>query len=605
MRRILACLLLSAAANAFASDDTRGTRYVDAQGVDEGECGDRHDPCRTLTYALRYAELGDSVKLAAGTYDLSGLDLEATLFGKQGLRGGFSTDDEFAASDPDSHPTFVTGADPRFITNLYAHGFTPIDASGTPIARPVQKAQPPANCVSGRAGNFPCWNVDYLAQIPLTSFASQPASASNLWGYVDRDDNREYVVIGLRNGTSIVEVTDPANPRQVTTIAGISSPWREVKTYQVFDPVLNRHRAYAYVSSEGPGAGLQVIDLTDLPASATLATTLTDISTSHTLYVSNVDYATGVALSGAQAFLYVAGSNLGNGRYRLYSLANPAQPALVTTSPGRAGDADPYMHDSASVLITDNRTTQCALAHNPCEVLIDFNVLSVDLWDVTDKSAPVFLGASSFPNARYIHSGWPTADQRHVIVHDELDELRIAGLRTSIYTLDIGDLRTPTFTTSYTGPDTTTDHNGYTIGNRYYLAHYRRGLVIFDIADPRALREVAYFDTFLTPSANAAGTDGVWGVYPFLPSGTIAVSDIENGLFLLKRNETTTTPPPTGGGGGGIGGGSSGGGGSLGVLAALLLGALVAARTRWRAPARVRALSAPGRRPSLPVAPRA
>ena len=40
-----------------------------------------------------------------------------------------------------------------------------------------------------------------------------PTSASNLWGYVDLDDNREYAIIGLRNGTGVVDVTDPANPR--------------------------------------------------------------------------------------------------------------------------------------------------------------------------------------------------------------------------------------------------------------------------------------------------------------------------------------------------------------------------------------------------------
>ena len=41
--------------------------------------------------------------------------------------------------------------------------------------------------------------------------------------------------LGLRNGTAIVEVTDPANPREVVTIPGNASPWREVKVYQVFD----------------------------------------------------------------------------------------------------------------------------------------------------------------------------------------------------------------------------------------------------------------------------------------------------------------------------------------------------------------------------------
>src|SRR6185369_15790006 len=147
------------------------------------------------------------------------------------------------------------------------------------------------------------------------------------------------------------------------------------------------------------------------------------------------------------------------------------------------------------------------------------------------------------------------------------------------YTLDVSDLRTPNLVTSYVGPTTTTDHNGYNIGDRYYLAHYKRGLVIFDSSNPQALTEIGSFDTYLTPAANSAGTDGACGVYPFLPSGTLLVSDIENGLFLLRRNETMgpppvavsdPTPPPRSS--------SSGGGGSLDVMGLLMLGCLMRVR---------------------------
>ena len=229
---------------------------------------------------------------------------------------------------------------------------------------------------------------------------------------------------------------------------------------------------------------------------------------------------------------------MAGGAFRIYDLANPVDPALVTPPPAGSG----YMHDSTSMLITDNRTTQCANAHNPCEVLVDFNETSVDLWDVTEKAAPVRLSTTTYPTATYVHSGWPTQDNRFIIVHDELDELR-RGLNTHIYTLDIADLRTPSLVTSYTGATTSTDHNGYTIGNRYYVvALQARSRASSIRPTPTSLTEIGSFDTYLTPSANTAGTDGAWGVYPFLPSGTLLVSDIENGLFLLKRNETL--PPP-------------------------------------------------------------
>jgi choice-of-anchor B domain-containing protein len=200
---------------------------------------------------------------------------------------------------------------------------------------------------------------------------------------------------------------------------------------------------------------------------------------------------------------------------------------------------------------------------------VDFNETSVDLWDVTGKATPVRLSTTTYPTASYVHSGWPTADNMYIVVHDELDELR-RGLNTQIYTLDVADLRNPTLVTSYVGGTTSTDHNGYTIGNRYYVSHYKRGLVIFDVSNPRALTEIGSFDTYLSPQANSAGTDGAWGVYPFLTSGTLLVSDIENGMFVLRKNETLPPPAPP------VGGNpqpprSSGGGGGGGALDPSLL----------------------------------
>jgi len=559
-------------------DDVVGTRFVAPEGFDFGNCDSNHLPCRTLQYALTRVGPGDAIKIAKGTYDVSGIDVENLLLGKEGVRGGYSAEDHFHIQDAETNQTRVTGVPDQFRNNFIAHGFIVLDANGAALPRIiVAKLLAPTACANDVAGTFPCHNIDYLAQVQLQEFATQPISASNLWGFVDQDDGREYAVVGHRNGTAVFDVTAPSAPVQVGNIPGNPSLWREVKVYQL--PGLNGgpHRAYAYITTEAPGGGLQIIDLTDLPASVTLANTLADFSTSHTLYISNVDYGTMAALPNQQAYLYIAGASIGGGAFRIYDLIDPVHPQLVTPAPAGNG----YMHDSTSMLITDNRTTQCAAAHNPCEVLVDFNETTVDLWDVTDKAAPVRLSTTGYPTASYTHSGWPTADNRYIVVHDELDELR-RSINTHIYTLDIADLRAPNMVTSYIGAVGSTDHNGYNIGNRYYVSHYKRGLVIFDSSNPRALTEVGSFDTYLTPAANSAGTDGAWGVYPFLPSGTILVSDIENGLFLLRKNETQPPPPPPvvvnpqppvqGGGGGG--------GGALDLLALILLAGFAMLRDR-------------------------
>ena len=105
--------------------------------------------------------------------------------------------------------------------------------------------------------------------------------------------------------------------------------------------------------------------------------------------------------------------------------------------------------------------------------------------------------------------------------------------------MNVDDLRNPFIVASYQGPGTATDHNGYVKGGFLYVSHYRRGLVVFDASEPEQLREVASFDTFLQPAADSAGTDGAWGVYPLFPSGTVVVSDISNGLFVLRDGAAT------------------------------------------------------------------
>ena len=523
-------------------DDTIGARFVDPDGVNASDCLEHHDPCRSIQYALAQAVPGNTVKVATGIYDMSGVEPESFLFGATRAQGGYESG-HFDLQDADAYPTILVGMDPRFRQAMMHLGFKwAADIASaqqgivddSPAAALQATAIAPMPCVQGMAGQFPCRNVDFQAQISLNQFTSRPTSAANVWGLVDLNDNREYAVIGLSNGTSIVDVTDPVNPRQADFVPGPSSSWREVKIYQHFDVVANRYRAYAYITTEARNTGLQVIDLSGLPNSVSLATTLTDTGSQHTDYVSNIDYATNMTLPGATAYLYLAGSNLGGGSWRIYDLVDPAHPQFIRQAPGGTG----YMHDSTSMLITDQRTTQCAPGHNPCEVLVDFNVSTVDLWDVTEKAAPVMLSSTTYSNVGYTHSGWPSADQRSIFVHDELEEIN-RGLFTQIYTMNVDDLRNPFIQATYQGPDTTTDHNGYTKGDLLYVSHYRRGLVVFDVSNPMQLRELSSFDTFLAPAANAAGFDGAWGVYPFFPSGTVVISDISNGLFILHDQTAT------------------------------------------------------------------
>jgi len=170
-------------------------------------------------------------------------------------------------------------------------------------------------------------------------------------------------------------------------------------------------------------------------------------------------------------------------------------------------------------------------------VLTDFNENTVDVWDVTDPTSRQLLASQPYANARFVHTGWWTDDGRYLYVNDELDE-RDLGLNTTLRIFDMADLRAPTLVGSWVGPTRAIDHNTYVKGNRLYFANYSEGLTILDITNPVSPVRVGYFDTW--PANSETAFVGAWGVYPFFGSGTIAISDINSGLYLV-HNETLAT----------------------------------------------------------------
>ena len=56
-------------------------------------------------------------------------------------------------------------------------------------------------------------SVRFMSQIPLGDFPGAPTSGAGCYGYVS-SSGREYVTMGLRNGTSIVDITNPIAPRR-------------------------------------------------------------------------------------------------------------------------------------------------------------------------------------------------------------------------------------------------------------------------------------------------------------------------------------------------------------------------------------------------------
>ena len=382
-------------------------------------------------------------------------------------------------------------------------------------------------CVGGVAGGRPCEQVDLLSHLPLQNVSTSPSRAADVWGLVDLNSQREFIIVGFGNGTGVFDVTDPAKPREVGFVSGQSTVWRDVKVHQTFNAAEGRWNAYAYVTTDGANDGLVVIDLTGLPHSISRRNYVSDFSEAHNVFAATTDYGTGLSLTGDDPTLIVAGSDNGGGGFRSYSLSNPASPIFLSM-PGNAG----YIHDAASIIITDARKdTQCVNATDHCEVLFDFNETTVDIWDITNASSPALLSSTSYPNRGYTHSGWSTEDKQYLLVNDELDEQNFQ-FTTTIRTFSLADLTLPVLVNTWSGPDRAIDHNGFVRGNRYYLSNYSRGLSVLDVTDATAPASVGQFDTS-DFNDNSASFGGAWGVYPFLHSGSIAVTDVEQGLFML------------------------------------------------------------------------
>lgn len=529
----------------YAHAEHDKARFVATDGVDTGRCDKPLRPCKTIAYAVQQANKGDKVLVAAGHYALN--DEEQLFYFSSELvpvLGGYSRIDHFQLQAPQLNRTTLSGLPVELQSKLTERGFSLIrdgkaqlsDSLSNRLAalQSLNQSQAASQCVNGKAGTFSCNNIDLVGHMALTAFSSRPSAANDIWGHVDLNSGTEYALIGLVNGTAVVSLADPESPVEVGSIGGSRTSWRDIKVYQYFDQNLRRWQAYAYVSSEGSD-GIQIIDLNHLPDAVSLAATYRGVSSSHNVFISGVDYSTNTANSGQVPLLHLAGQNTQAGAVTSLSLANPLQ--LTPVWQQNAVNAADYTHDVALMQINDGRA-QSDCQRESCQILIDFNEGEVRLWDNTEASTPSRLALFSYDQASYVHSGWSSEDNRFLFVHDELDETS-HNLNTTLRIFNLDNLQSPELAGIWRGGSRAIDHNGFVRGNRYYMSNYQRGLTVLDITNPAEPSEVGYFDTFV--ASDSAAFNGMWGTYPYLPSGLILGSDINSGLYVLADNSKTTS----------------------------------------------------------------
>ena len=373
----------------------------------------------------------------------------------------------------------------------------------------IAQAQTP--CENGMAGSYPCNGYDLQAHIPLSTFNAN--SSNDSWGWTDPQDGKEYALVGLNNGTAFIDISDPINPVYLGKLPThtSSTTWRDVKVYN----------NYAFVVSEAGGHGMQVFDLTRLRSVNNPPVTFTEDA-----HYDGFGSAHNIVINEDTGYAYGVGTSSYNGGPHFVNIQDPLNPV------GEGGYAGSnYSHD-AQVIIYNGPDTD----YTGREIYIGSNENHVAIVDVTDKNNPTLISSVTYTNDSYTHQGWFTEDLKYFIVGDELDELNF-GFNTKTLIFDFTDLDNPTHHFDHTGETAAIDHNGYTMGDKYYIANYKAGMRVLDISniEGQSFTEIGYFDTY--PSSDSSGFEGAWNVYPYFESGNIVISNyLTGGFFIVKAS---------------------------------------------------------------------
>ena len=364
-------------------------------------------------------------------------------------------------------------------------------------------------CENGMAGDYPCNGYDLQSFISLAELDTDRGNDS--WGWTDPDNGDEYAIMGVKNGTVFIDISDPINPIYLGKLPTHTdnSTWRDIKVYQ----------NYAFIVSEASNHGMQVFDLTRLKNVSNAPETFNEDA-----HYDGFGSSHNIVINEETGYAYSVGDNTYSGGAHFIDVSDPLNPIAA----GGYSD-DGYTHD-AQVVIYNGPDTD----YTGKEIYIGSNEDKVVIVDVTDKNNPQHISSVTYSNFSYTHQGWITEDFKYYILGDESDEINL-GFNTKTIVLDFTDLDNPIHSFDYSGPTLATDHNGYVNGDLFYLANNAAGLRVIDISDISngEMTEIGFFDSH--PLNDFAGYEGIWSTYPYFESGNIVISDRE-GFFVVKSS---------------------------------------------------------------------
>jgi hypothetical protein len=405
------------------------------------------------------------------------------------------------------------------------------------------------------------------------------------WGFTDwaQGSKTRFCPSGTKRGVAVVDATDPSDPVMVSRLvnpAGTSA--EDVVVYQAQSgPLVGRDIAAAGIQVCGGSRfdesffrGIMLWDVTDPENPVELGRLSTGCCTRglHEFEVEHrADLGRTFAYATVPASEYEEESSpsgfrdeQGRGDFRLIDITNPNAPFEVSDWG--------VIHDAGGPLGPGQGCDPDAVFGHGAEPSEDGKLVFLAYWDsgfvaldVTNPANPKLTGDTDYqPNEDGDAHSSMYDDERELLFSADEDfckrsgpgiepgygYLRIwdyAGVEDAAVTegVQIGEFRTRRSQTGGpTGSGDYTIHNPWLVGTDVYISWYSDGVRVVDAANPRAPREVAFFvppagQNPVKPSQRGvlSQTPQVWGVVVDEATGLVYASDMNTGLWILRRTD--------------------------------------------------------------------
>ena len=309
-----------------------------------------------------------------------------------------------------------------------------------------------------------------------------PLSLAGCWHHVDHAGG-EWVLVGTSAGLSLVDLDNPAQPVERFKVPGLTSGWREVRTWA----------GYAYVCTEAVPSGITIVNLNYLPDSIQWKVWRGDgffvdrIKESHTIQ----------AIDG---FLYMfGGSDITDGGI-IASLSDPWNPHILSKY------AAHYVHDG--FIRGDTLWTS------------EGNASQFGVVDISNKTNPVLLLTHPTPGG-YAHNCELSDDSKTLFTTDEVNNAPLAAFDVS----NLEDIKLLDVYHPSKKPAGEVHNVRVVKGDFLVCPSYKGQLTIVDGSQPDNLIEIAW---------DSLGTSFVWDADPYLPSGILVATAKFEGLFIYQ-----------------------------------------------------------------------